>query len=143
MLKKTCALIIVLLTLIAPLNTTYGDTLLRNGERVPTDVLMKTFMTINSFLKEDVWSLLYLIDIAKDPDYELTSIVEEWLTKLEMIEHGKMDSTVRTIILSFVEGEGTEMKIVNPVQPEKGQEDSEAANSVVYIKDLIKKKLEL
>lgn len=140
MLKKTIGLILVLLTLVAPLQAAYEMVLLKNGERVPKPVVITTWMTLDLLLKEDISSLLCLIDKAKDPDYELPSRVEKKLTELAMLEDGSIHDMVRSVILSSVEGEDLEIRLVNPVQRVKGKQ--KRSESVVYFKDQIKKKLE-
>lgn len=125
MFKKFKSIILILLAITGSLHASLEMVLLKNGERVPKSVVVTTMMTIDLLLEEDpVLFVLDLLEKAKNPNLALTPKAKAKLIGLAMLNHdGTMHSIVRAIILSSVEGEGLDMKIVNPVQQSKKRAD--------------------
>lgn len=95
-----------------------SSVLLRNGEHVPKVVMASTRMTMKLMLERDpVLFWTRLVEKAKDPDYELSSLDGTKLREYLMLQQdGVMHDHVRAIILSSIEGESSEQKLVHPMQ---------------------------
>lgn len=119
MLKKIGTLVFILLMVLVPVEATkeLEEVVLRNGERLPEVLVRAVWMNIKLLVDTEPMAFLYLIEKAKDPDYELSSNTIEKLKRLGFLESGVMHQSVRAIVLSTVEGEGLDTKLVYPVKP--------------------------
>jgi hypothetical protein len=94
---------------------------LRNGSSEAAPLVAATLLSLRSLLSEDPISASELVCVARDPTHKLSGKTGDRLREWALLEHdGKsMHASVRNIILSAVEGEGFDLRLISPVQEEE------------------------
>ena len=98
---------------------------LRNESEEARAVVMAVMHVLKSLLdpkKGGIRGALAVYELTmacRDPNYQIEKSFRERLTNLQLIQKdGSIHPSVRNVVCSAVEGEGLEMRLVNPLSAE-------------------------
>ena len=98
---------------------------MKNGSEECSAIVTATTMALR-----DLWgggeaiAVVELVSLCKDSQHKLFAGTREGLHRLALLERNgdsfTVHDSVRNVVLSSVEGEGLDMRLVSPVAPEGG-----------------------
>ena len=94
---------------------------LKNGEEIPSPLVSTTMMALQHLFYNDPGTFCELVFTCRDPQHILWRGSGKKLVRLAMLEsvdgsgHGHAHDAIKSIVLSAVEGEDFEMRLVSPV----------------------------
>lgn len=93
--------------------------MLRNGVEAATAVVVVTFTHLKKMFHEEPLCFWDAVMIARDPNYQPFGTNGHKLVGWGILDNDEktMHAAIREVILAAVEGDGLEMKLVNPVRP--------------------------
>jgi len=89
---------------------------LRTGQPTP-DVLVRTVtLSLRQLMADDPIALFELVEICRDPAHEPFGLTGPHLRAMGMLgSDGRVHDATREIVLASVEGDGFDLRLVNPV----------------------------
>lgn len=92
---------------------------LKNGakEPEPSVVVITTNLRLLLNSASGAIALYELAQLCKDEKHRLFGTTGKILEQFRLIENGYVHDTTRNIVLSSVEGEGLQMRLVSPIKP--------------------------
>jgi hypothetical protein len=95
---------------------------LKNGSYVPVPVANVIYLSLQSLSKQNPIALYELAMKARDNNHRLFGNTGEVLKELALLDSdGSIHDLTRDVVLSAIEGEGLDLKLVSPFKPEQKQ----------------------
>ena len=96
---------------------------LRNGSTEPAPIVQATMMALRGMMNDilGITALYDLHQICLGKNYKPSDRQLEYLKSRALLQtDGRPHDSIRNVVLSAIDGEGLDMKIVNPVVPSQG-----------------------
>ncbi len=112
---------------------------LRNGSRESMPVVTTTFLGLEGLMERGLAGGLALGELHKkavDPAYQIESAYVQPLQEFSLLDsRGNLLDAVRNIVLSSIEGQGSEIRLVNPVAERAAPtaEEQRVAQSINFL----------
>ncbi|MCL2629713.1 MAG: hypothetical protein FWD33_03455 [Alphaproteobacteria bacterium] len=105
---------------------------LKDGKTFPKFMVNVLNLSLSGLAKNQPIALYELAMVCRDPNHKIFGNAEQLLKERSLVEpDGKIRSEIRAFVLNAVEGDGVEMKLVNPVKLEEGQAQDGPARSAI------------
>lgn len=89
---------------------------LKNGEEEAEGLVNITFMLLKDLSKNNPILLYELAEKCRDRNHKFFGNTGDTLREKELVQSDySMHSSIKNIVLSSIEGEGMEMRLVNPI----------------------------
>lgn len=90
---------------------------LKNGSEEFPALVKVTWMSMMDLLESHPIALVELVSLCRDRDHELFGNTAVELQGLALVDPGgSVHRSIRNIVLSAVEGEGLEMRLISPLE---------------------------
>lgn len=94
--------------------------ILKTGEEVPAPIVNVVMISLEALIKQNPFVFYELVQISRNPEHKLFGNTGDVLRQLALIEtNGQPCDAVRLIVLAATEGEGIELKLVQPIHKEQ------------------------
>jgi hypothetical protein len=90
---------------------------LKNGKEEAGPLVAVVMVTLGRLFDEEPITAFELVTLARDPSHVLWPGTPEKLAALGLVEHGRIQNSIRNVILSAVTGEGLDMVLSDPRAP--------------------------
>lgn len=92
---------------------------LKNGSEVAKPVVIALMINLEALMKSNPIAFYELVEKCKNSEHEMFGHTKDVVTEWALIDsNGSVNSAVRDVVLSAVEGEELSMSLGNPVAPQ-------------------------
>lgn len=93
---------------------------LKNGSEEAAPLVKVTMMSVEHLMESHPIALMELVSLCRDRDHELFGNTAVELRSFALVDlDGSIHRSIRNIVLSAVEGEGLEMRLISPLAEDK------------------------
>lgn len=98
-----------------PKTKTISTVKLKNGSEAVEVLVETTMISLTSLREENTIAFFELVQKCRNPQHIMFGDAKEIAQKFGLIEQGKIHDVIKDIILSAVEGDMLDMKMVDPI----------------------------
>lgn len=106
-------------------NKTMEMVTLKNGKEVPLSIVVTTMMTLKNLIENYPIVFYELVMKCRDPNHEMWGDSEKLIAKFGLMQNGRVQSSVKDIVLSAVTGDDLDMAMSSPIDYRKKPADVE------------------
>jgi hypothetical protein len=97
--------------------------ILKNGAKEAKVLVMSTMPLLKDLMEENILAFYELVMVAREPNHQIFGSLANDLLAIQFINSKDgsryhMHNSIRNIILSAVEGEGIDLRIIPPIKEE-------------------------
>lgn len=89
---------------------------LKNGAQEIEATVNVVMLNLRALFETETFAFCDLVEKVRDSSFTIPDASAKTLSDYSIVQDGLMHSSVRNIVLSAVEGEGIEMRLVSPIR---------------------------
>ena len=89
--------------------------ILKNYSQESVSMILVSMFSLQMLMKQNPGLFAEFVELCRNPDYKLSDTSRKNLETLNFIRNGAVNTSLRNIVLSAVEGNGLEMRLIFPV----------------------------